>query len=105
MFQKRNRFTILFAIGAIILIVGLILSWYPNSVISGMKETLRQGLPQDEQNKYNGALSSWSIWQITVFQPASSLLTVIGAIIMVYAIVSKIFSLASSNNIEKTQGS
>jgi len=106
MLQSKNRFTIIFVIGSVILIFGLALSWYSSSVISGMSETLRQGgLSQDQQNKYNGALASWNLWQITMFNPVSSILSVIGVIVIIYAIIQKIFSIASNNNIDKTQNS
>lgn len=104
MLQKKNQFTILFAIGAVILVLGLFFSWYPNSVISGMNEIKQQGgLSPTEQNKYDEALGSLNIWQITVFNPASSVLSVIGLIIIVYAVIQKIFALSSNNNIDKTQ--
>ncbi len=102
MFHNGNRFKIYFTIGAVILVVGLIVQWYPASIIGGLEERLSQtNLTQDERNKLQGALNSWRIWQITTFQPLSSLLFAIGIIILVYSIIHGIFSIATSYKIVK----
>lgn len=102
MFQNGNRFKILFAVGAIILIVGLVLQWYPQSVISGLEERLNDtGLQIDERSKLQGSLNSWKVWQITTFQPLSSILLAVGIIVLVYSIVSGIFSITSSYKVVK----
>ena len=94
----------MFLAGAVILIIGLILQWYPTSIIGGMQERLKQSdVSTDERSKLVGALASWSIWQITLFQPLSSLLFAVGIIIMVYAVISGIFSVASSYKVVKKQ--
>jgi hypothetical protein len=104
MFQNGSRFRILFAIGAVILVIGLIVQWYPSSIIGGLEERLKQtGLTQDEKDKLQGALNSWRIWQITTFQPLSSLLFAVGVIILVYSIIHGIFSIASTYKIVKKQ--
>ena len=104
MFKNGNRFKILFAIGAVILIVGLVVQWYPTSIIDGMKERLKQtDVSTDERGKLQGALSSWNIWQITLFQPLSSLLFAVGIIILVYSIIYGIFSIASSYRVVKKE--
>jgi len=102
MFQNGNRFKILFAIGAVILVIGFIVQWYPSSIIDGMKERLKQSdVTTDERAKLNGALDSWNIWQITTFQPLSSILVAAAIIILVYSIISGVFSVASSYKIVK----
>jgi len=99
---ERNKFKVLFSLGAVIMIIGLVLQWYPNSVISGLEERLKQqNLSQDERNKLQGALNSWRIWQITTFQPLSSILLAVGIIIIAYSIISTAFSIASSYKIVK----
>jgi len=99
---ERNKFKVLFSLGAVIIIIGLVLQWYPNSVISGLEERLKQqNLSQDERNKLQGALNSWRIWQITTFQPLSSILLAVGIIIIAYSIISTAFSIASSYKIVK----
>ncbi|MGB9713885.1 MAG: hypothetical protein ACPLZC_02770 [Candidatus Bathyarchaeales archaeon] len=96
MFQNGNRFKILFATGAVLLIVGLVLQWYPASVIDGLEERLGQTSSVDERNKLQGALSSWRIWQITTFQPLSSIIFAVSIIILIYSVIYGIFSVASS---------
>ena len=104
MFHNGSKFKILFTIGAVILIVGLIVQWYPASIIGGLEERLNQtGLTQDERDKLQGALNSWRIWQITTFQPLSSLLFAIGIIILVYSVIHGIFSITSTYKIVKKQ--
>jgi hypothetical protein len=93
---------IFFAIGAAIPVIGLVLQWYPNSVIGGIQQTLSQGgLSADETNKLQGSLDSWKVWQITTFQPLSSILIAVGIIILVYSIIASVFSLASSYKVVK----
>lgn len=104
MFRNGKRFYVLFLVGAAILIIGLILQWYPTSIISAMQERLKQAdVTADERAKLQGAIASWNIWQITTFQPLSSLLFAVGIIIMVYAVISGIFSVASSYKVVKKQ--
>jgi len=99
----KKRFTVLFSVGAIILIIGFMLQWYPSSVIGGLEERLSQsGLSQDERDKLQGALNSWRVWQITTFQPLSSVLLAVGIIILVYSVISAVFSIASGYRIVKT---
>ena len=102
MFHNGNRFKVWFAIGAAILIIGLVVQWYPTSIIDGMKERLKQSdVTQDERNKLTGTLDSWKIWQITIFQPLSSILFAVGIIILAYSIISGVFSMASSYKVIK----
>ena len=99
-----KKFGLYFAIGAAILIVGLVLQWYPNSIIDGLEERLNdQTLPQDERNKLQGALNSWKIHSITTFQPLSSILFAVGIIIIIYSVISATFSIASSYRIVKAK--
>jgi ABC-type phosphate transport system permease subunit len=104
MFQDGNRFKILFAIGAVILVIGLVVRWYPSSIIEGLQTRLGQtGLAQDERDKLQGTLNSWQIWQITTFQPLSSLLFAVGIIILVYSVIYGIFTITSTYKIVKKQ--
>jgi hypothetical protein len=104
MFHNGRRFTIFFAIGAIILIIGLVLQWYPTSIVDGLKTRLTQsGISQDEITKIQGEISSWDIWQITTFQPLSSLLFAVGIIVIVYSVVQGIFAVTASYKVVKKQ--
>jgi hypothetical protein len=100
--SSKGRFSVLFAVGAVVLIAGLVLQWYPTSIISGMQERLTQSdVSADERSKLTGAVSSWDIWQITTFQPLSSVLFAVGIIIIVYAIISGIFAVTQSYRVVK----
>jgi hypothetical protein len=102
MLQTRNLFTIIFATGAVLLIIGLILSYYPNSVIVGLQANLRDSdFSQQDKLAFQGSLDWWRIEQLTVYQPISYLLSIGGIIIMVYAVLSKIFSIATNATAKK----
>jgi len=104
MFHNGRRFTVLFIIGAVILVTGLIVQWYPNSIVDGMKERLKQSdVTVDERNQLQGALASWSVWQITLFHPLSSLLFAVGIIILVYSVIQGIFSIVSSYRVVRKE--
>jgi hypothetical protein len=97
-----SNFKLLFAVGAVILVVGFLLSWYPSSVIGGLQTRLSQsGLSTNEYNTDQGALNSWQIWQITTFQPISYIFIAVGIIIMVYSVIAEIFSIATSRRVVK----
>lgn len=98
---NMRRFTVLFSAGAIILVLGFIFQWYPSSVIGGLKERLKEAESLDERNKLEGALNSWRVWQITTFQPLSSILLAVGIIVIVYSIISALFSIALDYKIVK----
>jgi hypothetical protein len=107
MFHNGRHFAVFFAIGATILIIGLVLQWYPTAVLNGINTRLNQ-LPmnstnQDEINKLQGQKSSWDVWQITTFQPLSSILFAVGIIILVYSVIMGIFTIASSYKVVKKQ--
>jgi hypothetical protein len=107
MFQNGRRFSVWFAVGATILVIGLVLQWYPAAVINGMNTRLSQ-LPmnatnQDEINKLQGAKSSWDVWQVTTFQPLSSVLFAAGIIIIVYSVIQGIFTVASGFKVARKQ--
>jgi hypothetical protein len=58
-------------------------------------------LTTDERAKLQGALASWNVWEITTFQPMSSVLFAAGIMIMVYAVVSGIFTVTQSYRVVK----
>jgi len=85
----------LFTLGAVIIIVGLMLQWFPESTIAGIERRLAEsGLSTEKRNELQGALLSWELWQLAVFNPVSTVLLASGIIITIYAILSAIFSLA-----------
>jgi hypothetical protein len=97
-----SNFKLLFAVGAVILVIGLLLTWYPSSVIGGLETRLSQiGLSTNERNADQGALNSWQIWQLTTFQPLSYIFIAVGIIVMVYSVIAEIFSIATSRRVVK----
>ena len=99
-----KRFAIYFAVGSAILIIGLALQYYPNGIINGLEERLKEtNLPIDERDELQGALSSWKVHSITTFQPLSSILFAVGIIVIVYAVTVAVFSLATSYKLVKAE--
>ena len=91
----KTSFNMLFTLGAVIIIVGLMLQWFPESTIAGIERRLAEsGLSTEKRNELQGALLSWELWQLAVFNPVSTVLLASGIIITIYAILSAIFSLA-----------
>jgi len=91
-----------FAAGAAILLIGLVLQWYPASIIGGMRERLTQSdVTADEKATIQEDLNSWRIQQITLLQPASFGFVTGGILILIYSILSSLFSLASDYTVAK----
>jgi len=83
-----KAFVVLFIIGAGILIIGIFLSTYTDSVIGGIQEILNQGnLSQDQRNYFEGMLNWWNAQKITFYSPVAYLLTAIGVVIVIFSIV------------------
>ena len=92
MFLTEKQFIFFLLVGAVILIVGLALLWYPASVIGRLKEKLSEtDLSLDLRDKLQGSLNSWRILQITTFQPLSNILLAVGVIVIVYSIAITTF--------------
>ncbi len=94
MSQKPDMFTLVFASGAALVVLGLVCSYYPSSVIAGLEGLLRGSLSQVDRWMYEGSLSWWQVERLTVYQPISYLLMACGGLVIVYAVLSKAFSLA-----------
>jgi hypothetical protein len=83
-----------FAIGTVVLLVGVILSTYTESVIGGIQETLRQGgLSVAQRDYFQSMLDWWTLAKITFYSPLAYLLTVIGIIIIVFSICFSLFTI------------
>jgi len=96
MSKDLTSFKVWFAVGAAVLLIGLALQWYPTSVIRGMRERLTQSdITPEERTQIQYDLDPWEINQITMFQPLSLAFFTGGILILVYAVLSAIFSIAS----------
>lgn len=88
MSKGKISFTQLFLVGSVFLVGGLVLKWYPESVIGGLTQrSLDPGLSQLEKIDYQDSVRRWEYMQITAFFPLSSTLMVIGIIIMIYSAI------------------
>jgi hypothetical protein len=96
MSQNLQSFKILFAIGATVLLIGLVFQWYPASVIGGMRERLTQSsVTTEERTSIQDSLDYWNIQQIMLLQPASLVFTAVGILILIYSVLSTLLSIAS----------
>jgi hypothetical protein len=83
-----------FLVGAVILIIGVTLSTYTDSVIGGIQETLRQGGLTTAQNDYFQSMADWwTLAKITFYNPVAYLLTVIGIITIIFSICLSLFTI------------
>lgn len=104
MSQDLRTFKKWFAIGAAVLLVGLALQWFPNSVVNGINERLTQtNLTAEQTNNLQDQLNSWNVWQASVFQPLSIFFFTAGIIMLIYSILSALFSIASSYTTAKKE--
>jgi hypothetical protein len=92
MSQKSVHVTTLIAINIAVILLGLILAFYPASNVSAMNTASNQAVELDEQSVQNSFHATWTQMQNTIFQPISRILTVIGVITMGYLVLSKAFS-------------
>jgi hypothetical protein len=93
MSQNLQSFKTWFAAGAVILLIGLVLQWYPSSVIGGMRERLTQSdVTSAERAATQEDLNSWKIQQITLLQPASLGFVAGGILMLIYSVLSALFS-------------
>lgn len=78
----------LFVVGAILLVVGYLVQWYPNTVIVGLEDRLENpGLPQDRRSDLLYTIDWWETQRIAVFNPVGTIFMIVGLLVVVYAIV------------------
>ena len=76
--KNWNRIIVLFVIGVLAFVVGLILQWYPPYVINGLYDSLKQpNLKIETIWMVGGALDWWNNSYINLFLPLSTVLFVI----------------------------
>jgi hypothetical protein len=82
------KFTVVFVIASGLLLTGFFLSWYPSSVIEGLKMELAQGgLTQLQTDWYQGSLSWWQNQGLFLYGSAANFVLAGGVLALVYAIV------------------
>ena len=101
-----TRFNTIFVLGAIVLIGGFMLQWWPESTISVMERRLTDpNISLERRNELEGTLFAWEMWDLTTFNPLSITLIVVAIIFMLYAILDEVFSLVSKSIEAKAQES
>jgi hypothetical protein len=91
-----------FLIGATVLLIGLVLQWYPTALIKGDTDRLAlSNLTANQRTAIQDDINSWTIWQDSTFQPLSLGFFTAGILILIYSILSALYSLASDYLISK----
>jgi hypothetical protein len=85
------KLTLIFIIGSGLLVAGLLLNWYPHSVIESKETRLNQGgLTQSEIDNLQGSLPWWRAQGIFYYGLASNFVIASGILVLVYAIVRSV---------------
>ena len=83
--MKRNKLTAIFLTGTIILIIGVALWLYTNSVIQGHEQLLNNpNITQQEKWNYEGSLEWWKMAKITTYDPIAVILITAGLVALLY---------------------
>jgi hypothetical protein len=90
----KRTFKALFLIGSLILLLGFVLVWIPQSDISGLKEQLSQAALNSEKVRLERDISVESLNLVTFCQPMSNILEAVGSIVIGYSILTTTFSIA-----------
>jgi disulfide bond formation protein DsbB len=89
MFVKRNKISVFFWIGAILILVGIILSVYVDSVIKMHEEKLFFGdlLEGPEKWALEGSYEWWRMARITIYDPLSIISIAVGLVALIYSFI------------------
>ncbi len=83
--RKVGKF---FMVGAILVVVGYLIQWYPNMVIAGLEDRLENPeLPQGRRSDLLYTIDWWETQRITIFSPVATILMISGLLVVLYAIV------------------
>jgi hypothetical protein len=103
MSEDLHSFKIWFGIGAAVLLIGLAFQWYPAAVIHGFNEELAlSNMSPYDINVTRENVNSWRIMQAFVFQPTSIGFFTGGILILIYSVLSTVFSIASAYSKRRT---
>lgn len=88
---KRNKIAASFWIGAMLILTGIVLSVYVDSVIKIHEEKLFwKNLTTEEKWGYEGSLQWWRMAKITTYDPLSTILIAVGLVAIIYSFISAI---------------
>ena len=94
-------FKVLFLIGALVLCLGFVLVWIPESGISGLKEQLNQATLNSDKVSLEQVISSENMNLLTFYQPVSNILKMVGGLMIAYSVISTTFNIAVENRCKK----
>jgi heme exporter protein D len=81
----RDRFAVFFWTGVVLLVLGLGILSYANSVVEAHKQILQGDLSPNERDRVAGSLTWWRLAQVTVYDPVSLIFIVAGTFCIFYA--------------------
>jgi hypothetical protein len=100
--QNGQAYKKWFLIGAAVLLIGLVLQWYPTAFINGLTDRLALSKLTDAQRtSIQDNINTWTIWQDSILQPISMVFFTAGILTLIYSILSALYSLASDYLISK----
>lgn len=84
-FFARNRFGAFFWAGVALLVLGVGIFCYANSVVQAHEQLLQGNLTVIERDRISGSLAWWRIALITVYDPISLVFIIVGVFCILYA--------------------
>ena len=102
MTDLRLTFKVLFLIGTLVLLLGFILVWIPESGISELKVQLNQATLNIDKAGLERTISAESLSLITFYQPISNILKFVGGMVIAYSVLTTAFNIALENRNKKT---
>jgi hypothetical protein len=86
--KRKNPLKIITAIGALLLITGISLWLYTNSIIQGHEQLLNNpNLTQQQRWNHEGSLQWWKTAKTTTYDPLSIILITLGLCAIEYTII------------------
>lgn len=92
-FIQRNKIAASFWIGAILILIGIGLSVYVDSVIKSLEEKLYSpflDLTQQEIWDLEGSYEWWRMARITTYDPISIMLIAVGLVVLTHSFLSAV---------------
>ncbi|MGQ9507018.1 MAG: hypothetical protein ACUVTB_04050 [Candidatus Bathycorpusculaceae bacterium] len=92
-FVKKNRVSAAFWLGAVLILAGIVVSLYVDSVIKVHEEKLFSpfsDLTQEERWALEGSYQWWRMARITFYYPLSIILIAVGLVVLSYSFISAI---------------
>jgi hypothetical protein len=88
-FVKKNKISVFFWIGATLILAGIILSVYVDSIIKMDEEKLFFGdlPPGEERWALEGSYEWWRMARITIYDPLSIVLISVGLVALTYSFI------------------